>query len=525
MRIVPRVRWDALLLTVTAIACSSAEMTSTTSSGGDPNVTDGGTDLDGTSPFEDASATSDAGKDASDAAKAKDGSSGSDAEGAKDAATNDGEAGTSPVTLEVAEVAVGGVHSCARFESGAIKCWGAGSNTSALIESLTSRGRAASDMGANLPFIKLGAGRSAKQLSLKNGHACVVLDNDKVKCWGSPGVGTLGIGSPYSRFSAADMGDNLPYVNLGTGRTVKSVSTGMESTCAIMDDDSVKCWGRNDTGQLGIGSTTSAGISLSTMGDNLPTVSFGAGRTVKSIDTAGGYNLDFAGFSATTCAILDNGGVKCFGSNAFGKLGLGIAARTAKVGAAAGEMGDALAYVNLGTGRTAKAISVSGTHVCAILDNDKLKCWGYSVGYQESNVVRGTSPSEMGDALPYIDVGGLGVKRVRATNFITCAQLADESIKCWGYNQEGHLGLEDTTPRGYAAGTMGTALPAVKLGTTSVPLSFAHSGGHACVAFTGGRIKCWGRNDDGVLGLGITRASVGNQAGDMGAGLPYVALE
>lgn len=496
-----------LVLTATAIACSSGTEASSTASGGEQS-TDGGAKTDDADTRKDAASTKDA-TVANDAAVLQDAGS--------DAAVGD-------ANLKVAEVAVASVHSCARFVNGAVKCWGAGSNTAALIESLQAKGAAAGDMGANLPFIKLGTGRSAKQLSMKAGHACAVLDNDNVKCWGSPGVGTLGIASVYSKFAAADMGDNLAYVALGTGRTVKSVSAGNESSCAILDDDTVKCWGRNDAGQLGLGSTTSRGLTLASMGDNLPTVDFGAGRTVKAIDSDGGFNLDTVSFSATVCAILDNGGVKCFGGNGFAKLGMGLASADAKRGANAGEMGDALPYVNLGAGRTAKAISVSGTHVCAILDNDNLKCWGHAPGY-EDNKTRGYSAADMGDALPYIDVGGLGVKRVSAADYLTCAQLSDDSIKCWGYNQEGHLGLGNTKFMGLSPGTMGAALPALDLGTTSLPTSLMHSGGQGCVAFANGRVKCWGRNDYGVLGLGTTKASVGNAAGDMGVNLPFVALE
>ena len=71
------------------------------------------------------------------------------------------------------------------------------------------------------------------------------------------------------------MGDDLPAVDLGTGRTAKMVSAGGATTCAVLDDDSVKCWGRNDFGQLGIGDTDRRGDGSGEMGDDLPFVDLG----------------------------------------------------------------------------------------------------------------------------------------------------------------------------------------------------------------------------------------------------------
>lgn len=75
------------------------------------------------------------------------------------------------------------------------------------------------------------------------------------------------------------MGDDLPFVDLGTNRTVLSVKAGGERTCAILDDGSLKCWGDNQGGQLGLGDTAPRGGAPSQMGDDLPAVSLGTGRT------------------------------------------------------------------------------------------------------------------------------------------------------------------------------------------------------------------------------------------------------
>ena len=99
-------------------------------------------------------------------------------------------------------------------------------------------------------------------------HACAILDDESLKCWGYNGYGQLGIGSTTNQ--------NTPQtVDLGTGRTAVSVSLGQQHTCAVLDDGSLKCWGRNNYGQLGIGSYSN---------QNTPqTVSLATGRTAVSV--------------------------------------------------------------------------------------------------------------------------------------------------------------------------------------------------------------------------------------------------
>ena len=110
------------------------------------------------------------------------------------------------------------------------------------------------------------------------------------------------------------MGDNLPAVNLGQGGAVVELVAGDQFGCVRRDDDSVKCWGRNNWGQLGLGDIMVRGNSAGTMGDNLPEVDLGAVIPVRL--TAGQNHA---------CALLDDGRLKCWGSNQFGKLGLGNA--------------------------------------------------------------------------------------------------------------------------------------------------------------------------------------------------------
>jgi hypothetical protein len=195
------------------------------------------------------------------------------------------------------------------------------------------------------------------------GFSCSVLNDGTLKCWGWNRYGQLGIGAdgnPTSRSTPTA-------VNLGAGRTAKVVSLGSSHTCAILDDDTLKCWGANDKGQLGIGADGNP-TSRST-----PTaVNLGAGRTAKAV----------AAGSSHTCAILDDGTLKCWGYNNWGQLGYGD--KTSR------NAPDATEVVNLGPGRTAKAVAAGGSFTCAILDDGTIKCWG---AHQGGAVGDGTIPT------------------------------------------------------------------------------------------------------------------------------------
>jgi alpha-tubulin suppressor-like RCC1 family protein len=110
-----------------------------------------------------------------------------------------------------------------------------------------------------------------------SGYACALLDNKSVKCWGSNYNGQLGLGDTNSRGDApGEMGDNLPAVDLGTGRTATAIFCTYSHTCALLDNKSVKCWGDNYNGRLGLGDTNHRGDEPGEMGDNLPAVDLGS---------------------------------------------------------------------------------------------------------------------------------------------------------------------------------------------------------------------------------------------------------
>src|SRR3569623_3108669 len=126
--------------------------------------------------------------------------------------------------------------------------------------------------------------------------------------------------------------------------------------------------GVNNVGQLGLGDTATRGDEPGEMVVALPAVQLGLGRT--AIASAAGYS--------STCALLDNGLIKCWGWNNFGQLGL---RDTSMRGSAPNQMGDLLASVELGVGRVAVDVAAGGAHSCALRDNGQLKCWvGITLG-------------------------------------------------------------------------------------------------------------------------------------------------
>jgi hypothetical protein len=125
-------------------------------------------------------------------------------------------------------------------------------------------------MGNNLPAVNLGTRRKAKAITAGTLHTCAILDNNTVKCWGLNGDGGLGYGDTNHRGDEPnEMGDNLPAVDLGTGRNAKAIAAGGGHTCALLDNNTVKCWGRSNAGQLGYGDTNDRGDAAGEMGDNL----------------------------------------------------------------------------------------------------------------------------------------------------------------------------------------------------------------------------------------------------------------
>jgi len=139
------------------------------------------------------------------------------------------------------------------------------------------RGDNPSDLGENLQAVNLGTSRSVIEISSGDDHSCALLDNLLIKCWGYGSWGQLGYEDGSSRGSQPNsMGNNLPYIDLGSDQLAYHVIAGRWFTCAILQSNNqLKCWGENQHGQLGYGDTLQRGGSNQDMGLNLDQVEIG----------------------------------------------------------------------------------------------------------------------------------------------------------------------------------------------------------------------------------------------------------
>jgi cysteine-rich repeat protein len=397
---------------------------------------------------------------------------------------------------KVVHVAVGRHHACALIDDGAMKCWGWAYYGQLGQGDQKNRGELQGQMSDNLPPIDLGKGRTATAMGLGGFHTCAVLDNGSIKCWGLNTSGQLGQGDTKSRGDQpGQMGDNLDPVPLGTGRLVTAAAAAESTTCALLNNGTVKCW-------------SGEGQNLSSLGDNLHAVDLGS-RKVKSIAAGGGF----------VCALLEGGAVKCWGDNAFGQLGQG------DLDPRGTTLGDTLKDIDVGAGRTALAIAAGDSHACAVLDDGTAKCWGsneFGQLGQGDKDNRGDSPGEMGDNLKPISLGvGVKVKSIAAGPAHTCAILDNATVKCWG--RAGSLGLGVPDNVGDDGSEMGEKLPIVLLGTGRTVKEISAQGDATCVLLDNDTLKCWGLNNWGQLGLGDTSPR-GDNIGQMGDSLPTLLL-
>ena len=149
-------------------------------------------------------------------------------------------------------VCVAASHTCVIRDDFTTVCFG-GNDFGQLGQGNTATiGNGPGDMGDALVAVDLGTGLTAKSVSGGSDHTCAVLSDATIKCWGDSGAGQLGQGNTATIGDGADeMGDNLVAVDLGTCFTAKSVSCGGYLTCAVLNDDSLKCWGSGYGGQIG----------------------------------------------------------------------------------------------------------------------------------------------------------------------------------------------------------------------------------------------------------------------------------
>lgn len=417
------------------------------------------------------------------------------------------------VSVPAASVVAGKSHTCAILGDGGVKCWGSNIHGKLGYGDSLDRGDGVNETGDFLPRVELGSDRTARQIAIGDSHTCALLDNSSVKCWGFNTEGQLGYEDGQRRGDDPnEMGDFLPIVDLGTGRSAVEIAAGLLHTCALLDDGSVKCWGSGQSGRLGYEDVQFRGVFPDTMGDFLPTVDLGTGRTGIQIVIGNSH----------TCVLLDDATVKCWGANGQGQLGYGDMENR---GDEADEMGDLLPIVDLGTGRTAVQITAGDRHTCALLDDGTAKCWGHNfngqLGYSDTDD-RGDDTLEMGNRLLPIPLSSFRtVANISAGSGHTCAVLDDASLKCWGVGASGQLGYGDPFPRGDGTLAMGDFLPTVDLGTGRSVVQVDCGGAHNCALLDNDVVKCWGAGLNGRLGYGDTD-NRGDDSDEMSNFLPGI---
>ncbi|MEO7035418.1 MAG: DUF4215 domain-containing protein [Polyangiaceae bacterium] len=406
---------------------------------------------------------------------------------------------------EAVDVVAGGTSTCALSAGGQVKCWGDNIQGALGQGDTADRGVLPGELGDALKPILLGTNRTATSISVGVNAACAVLDDGSLKCWGANPFGQLGAG--YTSGQGDDpneMGDHLAAIALGTGRSATSVSEGGYHTCAVLDDGEVKCWGSGSSGQLGQDSSVDVASPAS-----LPGVALGLKASTVS-----------AGTNNTTCALSVDGAGKCWGYWGDGALSVSgfdsLGGDKYAVGDYSGEMA-ILPPLNIGT--RIQALGAGALSSCALLVDGNVKCWGRIALGQGDIEPHGTAPADLPSVPPVLLGRGRTARSISVGEFHVCVVLDDGGVKCWGNNASGQLAVGSTKTIGDgsdevgdAPGEMGDNLAEIPLGKKALKVSAGRQ--HTCALLEDASVVCWGLNHKGQLGLGNTDP-VGNAPGFM----------
>ena len=245
-----------------------------------------------------------------------------------------------------------------------------------------------------------------------------------------------------------------PAVAAATTFLLTDVSAGLAHSCGIAPDQRAYCWGINDQGQLGDGTTTDRS---------------------RPVLVAGG--LHFTQISAAerhTCGLTGDSLVYCWGLNIDGQLGNGLHLRR-------------LAPVLVRGGRKYLMVTTGGFFSCAIASTNRAFCWGSN---SRGQLGTGTTTSS---AVPVAVTGGLHFRRIVGGGQHTCAVTLADKGYCWGDSDFGKLGYGPVTGDRHA--------PTAIAGGLSFRQVTA-GGAHTCGVTPGNKAYCWGDNQDGALGDG-----------------------
>jgi alpha-tubulin suppressor-like RCC1 family protein len=318
---------------------------------------------------------------------------------------------------------------------------------------------------------------SSIQLAAGGAHTCV-LDRRSVKCWGYNEYGQLGQGN-VDTIGDDELPSAIGFIDVGG--FVESVGAGGDTSCAVLMGGDVRCWGLGAFGQLGYASTENVGD------DQLPSA-------VGPVTVGGAVGQVSAGGSHT-CALLDDGTVRCWGQNQFGQLGY-----EGYEDIGDNERPDEAGPVDLG-GEPVEQVSVGGYHTCVILAGGAVRCWGANgngqLGLGHTRAIGDDEPVLTVDE---VSIGDEAVQIAAGLNH-TCAVLAAGTVRCWGDGGRGRLGYGGTEPIGDNELPM-SAGP-VNLGAEAAQVVAGND--FTCALLVDGAVRCWGANGNGQLGADHAR--------------------
>lgn len=304
-------------------------------------------------------------------------------------------------------------------------------------------------------------GLNSNTLEISGGvfHACSLLTNGKVMCWGSNKYGQLG----NSLNSGNDKTNFAPLLVEGISQKVTKLAVGGYHTCVLVENGNVLCWGRNKYGQLGnkmySGTETNINFPLSV---NL------SGK--KAINISSGW-----GFS---CAVLEDHSIKCWGTNKNGELG-----NDQNLGT---DLPNPLPVDVQSLNHRPVDIASGENSSCTLSENRDVYCWG---GADQTLSFKNDGAQNY---KPFkVDTLSGKAKEIYLGSINACALLTNGLIECWGANSYAQLGSLDKNNHAP------TINPHLNANTVSVMIGLAH----ICAIDEVGTIKCWGLNLGGELGV------------------------
>lgn len=367
------------------------------------------------------------------------------------------------------KIAVGYGYTCAVTVENRIVCWGDSYNTvqSRELTGITGTVTALAagsypcvlnDSGmvmcfqGSTPTIPIASG--AVSISVGASHACAVMTDSRVWCWGGNSLGQLGEGVAEWQPTPVAVA-HLP-------NTMVAVSAGRMYTCALSRDGRVWCWGYNEHGQLGDGTTTSRARPMVVA--DLPT-------DITSISTG----------SFHTCAVTASGSAWCWGNNFYGSLGNNDVH---------GLYTKPVAVTGITGGIT--ALSAGYGHTCALMASGGVLCWGRNLEGQlgDGRVLQSTT-ARYSASVPS------GVQAITAGHSHTCALAADGRVLCWGAKYDKNLCDMMFTARGVPT----------EVETLSGVTAVDAGNSHTCALTSAGGVVCWGGNYYGQAGNSSGRRS------------------